>query len=166
MPAMTRFTSQEVTPSAVPTQLPAAQNTIDPQRAAAPHAPLVLIVEDQDMAREFLATMLAAEGYGVLEAANGCEALAILFGDSRPDVILLDLVMPIMDGWEFLEEQGRDPRLRTIPTIVVSGVPSHDPRCLEMPPVRFLRKPYTAEQLVAAIEADCGPRSNPQAAIR
>ena len=123
--------------------------------------PLVLIVEDQDSAREFLATVLSIEGYRVLEAANGCEALMHLFGESRPDVILLDLVMPVMDGWEFLDEQRKDPRLQAIPTIVVSGVPSHHPRCLEMPPVRFLPKPYTIEQLLASIEAECSPRPRP-----
>ena len=126
--------------------------------------PLVLIVEDQDSAREFLATVLSVEGYRVLEASNGCEALTHLFSESRPDVILLDLVMPVMDGWEFLDEQHKDPRLQTIPTIVVSGVPSHHPRCLEMPPVRFLQKPYTVEQLLASIEAECSPRPHPACA--
>ena len=92
--------------------------------------------------------------YDVLEAANGRDALAQVAKGARPDVILLDLMMPVMDGWEFMKQQRRDWRLCTIPTIVVTGVASHDPRCLEMPVVRFLRKPYTFEQLLAAIHAE------------
>jgi CheY-like chemotaxis protein len=134
--------------------LPKHRNVIDPQRTDAPQ-PLVLVVEDQEASRKFLVTLLSIGGYRVLEASNGREALAHLFSESRPDVILLDLVMPVMDGWEFLDEQHKDSLLRTIPTIVVSGVSSNHPRCLDMPPVRFLPKPYTVEQLIASIEAEC-----------
>ena len=124
----------------------------------APRKPRVLVIEDHELARRALATLLSTMGYEVVEAANGREALATLATEARPDVILLDLVMPIMDGWEFMKRQRRDWRLCTIPTIVISGVPSHDPRCLEMPIVRLLPKPYTIEQLMAAIEAECSPR--------
>jgi CheY-like chemotaxis protein len=141
--------------------LPKHRNVIDPHRTDAPHAPLVLVVEDQEASRKFLVTLLSIGGYRVLEASNGREALAHLFSESRPDVILLDLVMPVMDGWEFLDEQQKDSLLRTIPTIVVSGVPSNHPRCLDMPPVRFLPKPYTVEQLIASIEAECSPGPRP-----
>jgi CheY-like chemotaxis protein len=119
-----------------------------------PRKPVILIVEDHEFAREALAALLTTTGYDVVEAENGREALAVLAKGPRPDVILLDLMMPVMDGWEFMRRQRRDWRLCTIPTIVVTGVASHDPRCLEMPVVRFLRKPYTAEQLVAAIDAE------------
>ena len=125
----------------------------------APRKPLILVIEDHELARRALATLLSTMGYEVVEAANGREALATLATEGRPDVILLDLVMPIMDGWEFMKRQRRDRRLCTIPTIVISGVPSHDPRCLEMPIVRLLPKPYTLEQLMAAIEAECSPPS-------
>jgi CheY-like chemotaxis protein len=126
---------------------------------SAPRKPLILVIEDHELARRALATLLSTMGYEVVEAANGREALATLATEARPDVILLDLVMPIMDGWEFMKRQRRDWRLCTIPTIVISGVPSHDPRCLEMPIVRLLPKPYTLEQLMAAIEAECSPPS-------
>ena len=125
----------------------------------APRKPLVLVIEDHELARRALAALLSTMGYEVLEAANGLEALATLATEARPDAILLDLVMPIMDGWEFMKRQRLDWRLCTIPTIVISGVPSHDPRCLEMPIVRLLPKPYTIEQLMAAIEAECSPPS-------
>ncbi len=125
----------------------------------APRKPLILVIEDHELARRALATLLSTMGYEVVEAANGREALVTLATEARPDVILLDLVMPIMDGWEFMKRQRRDWRLCTIPTIVISGVPSHDPRCLEMPIVRLLPKPYSVEQLMAAIEAECSPPS-------
>jgi CheY-like chemotaxis protein len=120
----------------------------------APRKPLVLVVEDHEFAREAVAALLSSMGYDVVEAENGRDALAAMAKGPLPDVILLDLMMPIMDGWEFMKRQRRDWRLCTIPTIVVTGVASHDPRCLEMPVVRFLRKPYTAEQLIAAIDAE------------
>jgi len=122
--------------------------------AAAPRKPLVLIVEDHQVSRKVLAELLSMTGYDVIEAADGSEALATLINGARPDVILLDLEMPVMDGWEFMKRQHRDPRFSTIPIIVITGVASHDPRCLEMPIVRFLSKPYTAEQVIAAIEAE------------
>jgi CheY-like chemotaxis protein len=122
-----------------------------------PRKPRILVIEDHELARRALAALLLTMGYEVVEATNGREALMTLATEARPDVILLDLVMPIMDGWEFMKRQRRDWRLCTIPTIVISGVPSHDPRCLEMPIVRLLPKPYTIEQLMAAIEAECSP---------
>jgi len=121
---------------------------------SAPRKPLVLVVEDHEFAREAVAALLSSMGYDVIEAENGRDALAAMAKGALPDVILLDLMMPIMDGWEFMKRQRRDWRLCTIPTIVVTGVASHDPRCLEMPVVRFLRKPYTAERLIAAIDAE------------
>jgi CheY-like chemotaxis protein len=125
--------------------------------AQSPHKPLILVVEDHEFAREALATLLQTMGYQTLDAANGKDALAMLAKGVRPDLILLDLMMPVMDGWEFMQRQRKDWRLCTIPTIVVTGVASHDPRCLEMPIVRFLPKPYSAEQLLAAIEAEVSP---------
>jgi CheY-like chemotaxis protein len=125
------------------------------QVAPAPRKPLVLVVEDDGCARKALA-MLLNDDYDVVEAANGREALATLAKGARPDVLLLDLVMPQMDGWEFMKRQRADWRLCTIPTIVMTGIASHDPRCMEMPVVRFLQKPYTYEQLIAAIETEVG----------
>jgi len=131
------------------------------QVAPAPRKPLVLVVEDDECARKALA-MLLNDDYDVVEAANGREALATLAKGARPDVILLDLVMPQMDGWEFMKRQRSDWRLCTIPTIVMTGVASHDPRCMEMPVVRFLQKPYTPEQLIAAIETEVGYFARPR----
>jgi CheY-like chemotaxis protein len=127
--------------------------------AVAPRKPLILVVEDHELARAALGALLSTMGYDVIEAANGREAIAEIARGARPDLILLDLMMPVMDGFEFMKRQRADWRLCTIPTIVVTGVPSHDPRCLEMPVVRFLRKPYTLEQLLAAIHAEVSTAS-------
>src|SRR5262245_47519322 len=126
--------------------------------ASAPRKPLILVVEDHHSARTALTRLLSSTGYDVVEAPNGSDALAQLATGPRPDLILLDLMMPVMDGWEFMKRQRRDWHLCTIPTIVVSGVPSHDPRCLEMPVVRLLPKPYTSDQLMAAIDAEISTR--------
>ncbi len=86
-----------------------------------PRKPLVLVVEDHEFAREAVAALLSTMGYDVIEAENGRDALAVMAKGARPDVILLDLMMPVMDGWEFMKRQRRDWRLCTIPTIVVTA---------------------------------------------
>ncbi len=125
------------------------------QVAPAPRKPLVLIVEDDCCARQAL-TILLNDDYDVVAAADGHEALALLASGARPDVILLDLVMQGMDGWEFMQRQRSDWRLCTIPTIVMSGMPQQDARCKKMSVVRFVQKPYTTEELFAAIDAELG----------
>jgi CheY-like chemotaxis protein len=120
------------------------RDTATPQRKAR-----ILVVEDHDSARAALNKLLSFSGYDVTEAPNGS----------------VDLMMPVMDGWEFMKRQRRDWHLCTIPTIVVSGVPSHDPRCLEMPVVRILPKPYTGDQLMAAIDAEISTRRAPDPLI-
>ncbi len=135
------------------------------ETATPPRKPLILVVEDHDSARTALTKLLSSTGYDVAEAPNGSDALAQLAKGPRPDLIVLDLMMPVMDGWEFMKHQRRDWHLCTIPTIVVSGVPSHDPRCLEMPVVRLLSKPYTSDQLMAAIDAEISTRQAPDPPI-
>ena len=124
----------------------------------------VLVVDDDPDILDALSEILEVEGYEVQRARNGREALQRIEQD-MPDLVLLDLMMPVMDGWEFMKHQRRDWHLCTIPTIVVSGVPSHDPRCLEMPVVRLLPKPYTGDQLMAAIDAEISTRQTPDPPI-
>jgi CheY-like chemotaxis protein len=84
----------------------------------------VLVVDDDDNLRETICDMLESEGYKALAAGNGLEALTILRQNEAPCLILLDLMMPVMNGWEFLEEQVKDPLLAAIPVVVLSA--SHD----------------------------------------
>lgn len=81
----------------------------------------ILIVDDDAAAVDSLAAILTDEGYQVSSASNGKEALAYLRGAVPPRVIILDLFMPEMDGWEFRREQLKDPRLSNIPVVVMTG---------------------------------------------
>jgi CheY-like chemotaxis protein len=84
-------------------------------------APRILLVEDDDAVRESLSELLRDEGFEVVTARNGREALEHLRAGRRPTAILLDLMMPVMDGWDFRQHQLRDPALRDIPVVVVTA---------------------------------------------
>ena len=104
----------------------------------------VLVIEDNEMNRAILNDILCEE-YDVLEAENGAEGLKILGQHyAEISVILLDLHMPVMDGFEFLEKVRRDALLSAIPVIVMTADESSDTedRCLKLGAVEFLEKPY------------------------
>jgi CheY-like chemotaxis protein len=86
-----------------------------------PLEPLVLIIEDDDGSREALAELLAREGYGVATAEDGAGAMAYLRSGHRPSVILLDLMMTGVDGWDFRAAQKRDESFAQIPVIAISA---------------------------------------------
>lgn len=81
----------------------------------------ILVVEDIDGTREFMRLILETNGYRVSCAGNGREALDHLHAGKRPSLILLDLNMPVMDGWEFRHEQRHNPGLASIPVFLLSG---------------------------------------------
>ncbi|HJU27913.1 MAG TPA: response regulator [Candidatus Binataceae bacterium] len=87
----------------------------------------ILIVEDDIRALDALAYLLERDGYAVVCARNGREALDLLADNPRPGLILLDLAMPVMDGWEFRRRQRLDPALSGIPVIVISALISGAP---------------------------------------
>jgi CheY-like chemotaxis protein len=114
----------------------------------------VLLVEDDVDVREAVTDTLEDAGYRVLAARHGQEALALLRdGGTRPCLILLDLMMPVMDGWQFRELQSKDPALADIPVVALSahgglqalGAADH------------LRKPVQLRALMAVVERFCGP---------
>lgn len=85
----------------------------------------IVVVDDEDDIREAVQVVLEAEGYRTAAAANGQEALELLRrGEQPPCLILLDLMMPVMDGWEFLKEIAEEPRLLSIPVAIMSAHPS------------------------------------------
>lgn len=86
--------------------------------------PRLLAIEDDQSLRELYAEAFGADGFDVVTAANGAEGVERL--ESRPDVILLDLMMPVMDGYTFLSELRKSDRDRSIPVLVVSAVPPSD----------------------------------------
>jgi CheY-like chemotaxis protein len=112
----------------------------------------VLIVEDDDLVRGMVADVLADEGYEVREAANGRRAL-VLLGEWLPHLILLDLMMPEMDGYTFRAKQLQSARLARIPVIIMSA--SHNlRRPLEhLKAADLLPKPFDLVQLLVKVEA-------------
>jgi CheY-like chemotaxis protein len=112
----------------------------------------VLIVEDDRDIREAMAEGLEDAGYSVLTAENGADALARLrqAAAARPAIILLDLMMPVMDGFQFRAEQQRDPLLAGIPVIVISAGVRADPNKIEADAV--LQKPVDILTVVRTIE--------------
>jgi PAS domain S-box-containing protein len=110
----------------------------------------VLIAEDDPDARDVLRMAIEQAGYDVAIAANGAEALEYLRHEARPQVIVLDLAMPIMDGWAFLGERNRDPDLRSIPVIVLSGERDVEDR-VAAAHASFVPKPCVPAQLLEAM---------------
>jgi CheY-like chemotaxis protein len=111
----------------------------------------ILVVEDDTDMREILSELLTAEGYRVFSASNGREGLDQLRAGLRPSVVLLDLTMPVMDGWEFRARQTEDPALRSIPIIVTTAMPPS--RVGPMPGVSVLRKPLDLDSLISLIRS-------------
>ena len=118
----------------------------------------VLIVEDDADLREMMAQLLTLEGYHIDTAANGREALEYLNEAPRPDVILLDLMMPIMDGWEFRRRQQNDPALADVPVIVLTALDQAQARANDLNGVDFLKKPLDFDRLLELVRRRCLPQ--------
>lgn len=110
----------------------------------------VLVVENDPDIRAAVAETLALEGYRVSQAANGSEGLKRARSE-HPDVILLDLMMPVMDGWGFRAQQEADPSISGIPVVVVTACPPQDPRLRALRPTALLLKPFNLDDLVDVV---------------
>jgi two-component system, chemotaxis family, chemotaxis protein CheY len=114
-------------------------------------SPTVLVVDDDPGIRESVTEVLSTEGYRVLEAADGEEALARLDGLEQRCVVLLDLAMPRMNGLELLNELSRSGRSDRFPVVVMSA--NAHPKELEFPQVvALLRKPFELDDLLRWVE--------------
>jgi CheY-like chemotaxis protein len=111
-----------------------------------------MVVEDDFAIRETLRELLEEEGYRVTQAANGAEALARLRDVIVPRLILLDLMMPVMDGWEFRQAIESDPRLAAIPVIVISADHGLEQKIDAMHVEGYLPKPFELDRLLEAVE--------------
>jgi CheY-like chemotaxis protein len=109
----------------------------------------VLIVDDDSSLQRVFARFLAQEGFVAATASNGQEALKYLRGGGVADVILLDLRMPVMDGWAFRREQRADASLSGIPIIVLSGADAE--RVPELEAAAAFEKPASLTDVVSAI---------------
>jgi signal transduction histidine kinase len=110
----------------------------------------VLVVEDEEVIRDSLGPLLEEENYEVSFAENGREALRRLYTETHPDIIVLDLRMPVMDGWEFRTIQKDDPKLGLIPVVAISADGSAQAAAISAQ--AYLRKPVGAKELLATIE--------------
>lgn len=119
---------------------------------AMPAAHPVLVVEDDSDVREAMVQVLQSAGYDAVPAGDGEDALAQLDRGLEPCVILLDLMMPRMDGWEFLAQQHR--RESRTPIIVVSAYGSQDElRGADV--IAYMRKPVDIDELLAMVDQHC-----------
>jgi CheY-like chemotaxis protein len=115
----------------------------------------ILIVDDDEDIRETLIEVVQDSGYEAVGAAHGRDALDRLRdGGPRPCVILLDLMMPVMDGWQFREAQRNDPELAGIPVVVISAY-RHRPSVTELDAAEYLNKPVQVDSLIEALRRHC-----------
>jgi CheY-like chemotaxis protein len=126
------------------------------QKVHPPNCKTVLVVDDDRDIRDVLTDALEAEGYRVITAGDGQEALDWLrSGAARPCVMLLDLMMPRMDGIQLRTELLNDPELARIPVVVLSADPSAIVAAKSLSFAGSLRKPVPLEALLAAVHAHC-----------
>jgi CheY-like chemotaxis protein len=109
----------------------------------------VLLIEDDHDLGSVLTEVLEHRGFTVRAARNGAEALEVLREPDLPSVILLDLMMPVMNGWEFRYQQLSDPRLADIPTVIMSAIAS---QARNMGAVATLTKPVDVSTLLGILE--------------
>jgi DNA-binding response OmpR family regulator len=120
-----------------------------------PGTSTVLVVEDDAETRDLLKNFLEIEGFTVRLAADGREGLARLHETPLACVVLLDLMMPVMDGWQFRRAQQADELVAGIPVVVVSAVGARD-RVEGLQAAAYLPKPIDLDRLLATIDQICG----------
>jgi CheY-like chemotaxis protein len=112
----------------------------------------VLIVDDDSAVRSALRELFETEGYAVAVAANGQAALNHLGGGLRPCVVLLDLMMPVMDGWDFRTEMLKDPALKEIPVFILTAAGFSDETIrAQFGDIPFVPKPPPHDDLIAMV---------------
>jgi len=111
--------------------------------------PYILLVDDDSDLRQCLVDLLEDEGYVTRTACSGREALALLENSAPPCLILLDLMMPDLNGWQFYEQQQRNRQLAQIPVLVVTASRSLGPN---IPGSDVLLKPFTIDDVLDKVE--------------
>jgi CheY-like chemotaxis protein len=119
----------------------------------------VLVVDDDPEVRTMLCEALCEEGYLAFQATDGADAVRHLASQIHPDLILMDLRMPVMDGYQFLERRKVDQTLRRIPVIVVSATVDRD---IDDPTVQTVRKPFNLGELLRLVERELKGKSASQ----
>ena len=114
----------------------------------------ILVVDDDPNLQEALADLLESKGYNVTSADNGLTALEVLRKSEAPCLILLDLMMPVMDGHEFLAQLGADSALANIPVVVVTAG-RHPRGSVVAGAADVLYKPFETERLIRVVQQFC-----------
>jgi CheY-like chemotaxis protein len=122
-----------------------------------PAVPQILVVEDDSDIREDLAELLRDEGYRVTTAGNGAEALEQLRSQRTPCLILLDLMMPVMDGWEFRRRMLADERLARVPTVLLTSAADPQDHAVNLNVADVMTKPIRLDRLYATVDRYCYP---------
>jgi CheY-like chemotaxis protein len=165
------FVQRSIDPAAIRRIVEGTQENFAPWKARSPSAPplaefgygggqmqpSIMVVEDDDDHRAALVDVLEEAGYNVVIATHGREALTELELRPPPSLIVLDMMMPVLDGWGFMEEFKRDPSLSSIPVVVVS---TGSRAMFESIPAAsgYLHKPLDAEKLLGTIRACLGDK--------
>jgi CheY-like chemotaxis protein len=116
-------------------------------KMSAAERPVLVIDDDLDIL-EIMAMVLESSGYSVRTARNGKEALDLMHGGLRPGLIVLDLMMPVMNGWEFRENQLRDSALARLPVVALSGSGNVKEAAQELGLTEYLLKPIDTQTLL------------------
>jgi CheY-like chemotaxis protein len=127
---------------------------------------VVLIVDDDRGFRAALAALLRAEGYRAAAVGDGDEAWARLTTGPPPDLVVLDMLLPGIDGWALLARRGADPKLARVPVLVVTALGAASPAwAAELGASGFLRKPVAVEELLAEVRRLCRLDPRPAEAL-
>lgn len=119
-------------------------------------AKFILVVEDDPDLAQLVAEVLESAGYRTAVAGNGSEALGHLQTSTQPDLILLDMMMPVMDGWKFREEQQKLPAFASIPVLAVTADGDARGKAAAIQAAGYVTKPITIDSLLDAVERVCG----------
>ena len=114
--------------------------------------PSILVVDDDPDILEALSEILESEGFGIQQARNGLEALELV-AKLQPNLILLDLMMPVMDGWEFAERMRGRSDWAQIPVIVLSADRNIGTKARELGALGYLAKPFELNELLSLVQA-------------
>lgn len=121
----------------------------------------ILLVEDDPGVRFQTAAFLEEEGFSVIPVSNGADALLALMHLDPPDLIVLDLILPLMSGWDVSAELAKDERLARVPVIIFSGVvDGHEAALLRVQPENCVKKPVRPNQLLATVRRCLTPEAN------
>ncbi len=126
----------------------------------------ILVVEDDAVMRGTIAELLEEEGYSVAVASGGEQGLAYLRQSPRPALILLDLMMPAMNGWEFHSQLQHDPTLATIPVVLLSAVADFQRRRGKLDVAAILPKPVNIARLLEVVAQALASDPTPDAPSR